>query len=314
MPTGSGISGQLMLAEESTWGTAVTVTRAYELLSESIDYELARVESEGIRSGQRVIRSDDWTTGTRRVSGSVELELTTKNMALLFKHAMGSVVTSGAGPYTHTCTPGDLTGKGLTIQVGRPSSDGTVQPFTFNGAKVSGWELGFGLDETTRLTLNVVGKDQSTGTSLAVASYTASNDLLAFTHGAITVADSAIKVKSGSVKGENPMNTDRIFLGESTVNEPIENGRRDYTFDFTAEFESLAALNRVVNGTEAAVSLSFTRSGSSVTVTGNVRFDKGMPSLGGFEMLEQPLSGRFVATGADSTAITVAVVSTEAAP
>lgn len=314
MATGAGIAGQLGLAAESTWGTPVTVTRFYELISESISYEIARIESEGIRSEQRVIRSDDWTPGTKRVSGSVELELSTKNMALVFVHALGGLSTSGAGPYTHTITPATLTGKGLTVQVGRPSSDGTVQPFTFDGVKITAWELAFELDQIVKLTLELVGQDQTTGTALATASYTASNSLLAFTHGAITVGGSAVKVKSGTIRGENPLNLDRVFLGDTTINEPIENGRREYTFDLACEFESLTALNRIVNGTEAALSVAFTRSTDSITVTGNLRFDEGMPALEGFDVLEQPLSGKFVATAADSTAITVAVVSGEATP
>lgn len=313
MPAG-GLHGQLGLAEETTWGTAVVVSRFYELLGESIAYDLARVESDGIRSGQRVMRSDDWTTGSKRVAGSIDLELTTKNMALLFKHALGSVATSGVGPYTHTITPGDLTGKGLTVQVGRPSSNGTVNPFTFNGAKVAGWELSFALDETTKLTLDVVGRDQTTATALAVASYTASNNLLAFTHGSLTVAGAAISVKSGTVAGENPLNTDRIFVGSNIVSEPLESGRRGYTFDLDAEFESLDALNRIINGTEASLSLAFTRGADSVTVSGNVRFDEGMPELDDMDLLDLPLSGKFVATGADSTAITVTVQSSEATP
>lgn len=314
MATGAGIAGQLGLKEEVTWGTAVTVDRFYELNSESIGYDIARIESEGIRSEQRVIRSDDWTPGTKRVAGTIELELATKNMALLFKHAMGGLATTGAGPYTHTLTPASLTGKGLTVQVGRPSSDGTVQPFTFNGTKITAWELGFELDKIASLSLDVVGKDQVTATGLATASYTSSNNLLAFTHGAITVAGSAIKVKSGSVRGENPLNTDRLFLGDTTISEPLENGRREYSFDLACEFESLTALNRIVNGTEAALSLAFTRGADSITITGNLRFDEGMPNLDGFDVLEQPLSGKFVATGADSTAITVAIISGEATP
>lgn len=314
MANDAGLFGQLGIAEEVTWGTAVTPTRFYELLSESLAAEYARVQSEGIRSGQRVLRSDDWTTGIQRVSGSVELELTTRNMALLFKHAMGAVNTTGSGPYTHTCTPGDLTGKGLTVQVGRPGTAGTVHPFTINGAKVEAWELGFELDETTKLTLDLVGKTETTATALATASYTSSNDVYAFTHGSISLGGSVAKVKSGTVRGENPMNTDRIFLGDSSINQPIENARREYTFDLTAEFENLTAYQRVVNATEASMSLAFTRGTSSVTVTGNVRFDEATPELSGFDLLEQPLSGMFVATGADSTAISVVIVSGESTP
>ncbi|HVV37585.1 MAG TPA: phage tail tube protein [Acidimicrobiales bacterium] len=314
MATGSGISGQLGVAEESTWGTAVTVTRFYELLDENIDLDIARIESEGIRSGQRVLRSDDWVGGTKRVTGPITLELATKNIALLFKHALGSVVTTGAGPYTHTISPGDLTGKGLTVQAGRPSDDGTVQPFTWNGVKILDWELSFEVNKHVKLVFTVVAKDQTTATALASASYTSGLQLLSFVHGAITIGGSAAKVKSGSIKGVNAFNLDRIFTGDSTISEPLENGRRQYSFDLKCEFESLTALNRIVNGTEAALSLAFTRGSDSVTVAGNIRSDKGMPNLANMDVLEQPLSGKFVATAADSTALTVTVVSGESTP
>lgn len=309
-----GFNGQLGLKAETVYGTPVVVDRFYELLGESIEADYARVESEGIRSGQRHIRTDDWTTGVNRVSGDIDLELTTKNMALLFKHGMGAVNTSGAGPYTHVITPGDMTGLGLTVQVGRPSSDGTVQPFTVAGAKIPGWEVSFDLDQTTRFKPSIIGKSITTATGLATASYTSSNNLLAFTHGALTLGGSAVKVRSGSVKYETPLNTDRAFLGDTTISEPLENGRREATFSLECEFESLTVYNRIVNGTEAALSLAFTRSTDSVTVAGNVRCDGGNPTLSSLDLLGITLTGKFVATAADSTAVTVTVVSSEATP
>lgn len=315
MPIGSGISGQLGLKAETTYGTAVTVDRFYELRSESFELDIPRIESEAVRADQRMIRSDDWTTGVNRVTGGFEVDLTTKNMALLFSHAVGTIAApTGTNPYTHVVTPGSLTGKSLTVQVGRPSSDGTVQPFTFAGTKIADWELAFGLDKLTSLALSTVSKSVTTGTALATASYTSSNDLLAFTHGALTVGGSALKVKSGSVKGTNPMNTDRAFLGDSTINEPLENGRRDYSFDLTTEFDGLTAYNRFVDGTEADLSLSFTRGSYSVKVAGNARFDAGNPNLSGMDVLELPVTGKFVATGADSTGLTITIVSAEATP
>lgn len=310
-----GFNGQFGLKAESTYGTAVVVDRFYELLNEEIDFDPTRVESEGIRSGQRHIRSDDWTTGVGRVSGGLDLELATKNMALLFKHLLGTVNTSGAGPYTHVITPGDKTGLGLTMQSGRPGSGGTVHPYTWAGCKLTGGELTFEVDKIAKLHLDVLGKSQTTATGLASASYTASNNVLAYSHGALTVAAAAIKAKSGSIKWDIPMADDRIFVGDTTINEPLENGRREASFSLDCEFEDLTAYNRIVNGTEAALSLAFTRSSDSITVAGNVRFDPpGTPALNGMDLLSLTLTGKFVATAADSTAMTVTVVSSEATP
>lgn len=311
--TGSGISGQLGLAAESVWGTAVTVTRFLELISENIQLEVERTESAGIRSGQRVIRSDDWIAGTRKVSGPMEFELSTRNMALLFEHALGTV-TSMAGPTPGTLSPADLTGKGLTVQVGRPDVAGTVIPYTFNGGKVASWELSASVGEVATLTLDMVFKDQTTATALASASYTSGLGLFTFVHGAVTIGGSTVPVRDISVSGDNALKVERLYVGGSLISEPLENGRREYAFEIEADHSGTVLPGRIESGAEAALVLTFTSGGSIVKLTTNARFDEGFSNLSGMEILSQPLSGKLVATGADSTALLVHVTSGETAP
>lgn len=315
MATGSSISAQLGLKAESTWGTAVVVDRFYELISESLDYDVERLESEAIRASTRVQRSDDWTAGSKTVSGNIELDLSTKNWALLFGHMLGTTVTTGTGPYTHTITPGDLTGKGLTIQVGRPSTDGTVQPFTFNGCKIAGWELSSEVGGLGRVSLDVVGKDMTTATSLATASYTASNSLLSFVHGAVSLAGSSAKVRSMTISGDNALEAERFFIGQDTTSEPLEAGYRQYTGTLEMDFESLTAYDRFRNGTEGAFSAVFTRSTDSITIAGNVRFDgPSTPNVDGQGILGISMPIKFLGSSTDASALTVTVVSGEATP
>ena len=311
--TGSGISGQLGLAAESVWGTAVTVTRFLELISENIQLEVERTESAGIRSGQRVIRSDDWIAGNRKVSGPMEFELSTRNMALLFEHALGTV-TSMAGPTPGTLSPADLTGKGLTVQVGRPDVAGTVIPYTFNGGKVASWELSASVGEVATLTLDMVFKDQTTATALASASYTSGLGLFTFVHGAVTIGGSTVPVRDISVSGDNALKVERLYVGGSLISEPLENGRREYAFEIEADHSGTVLPGRIESGAEAALVLTFTSGGSIVKLTTNARFDEGFSNLSGMEILSQPLSGKLVATGADSTALLVHVTSGETAP
>lgn len=316
MSTGSGIAGQFGLAEESTYGTAVTVTRFYELLSEGIDEDIGRIQSNGIRSEQRVIRSEDWTTGAEAYKGPVELELQTKNIALLGKHMFGTVVTAGAGPYTHTLTPGDLTGKSLTMQVGRPDTSGTVRPFTFAGCKIAGWELSCepGEDKPASLKLDVLAKSRTTATALATASYTSSNQIFAWTHASLTIAAAGVQCRGITLKGTNPMRDDRYALGQTTIDQPIENAWRDYTGTIKLDFDSLTHYNRFANGTEAAVVLSFVRSTDSIVFTMNCRFDKGTPALGDRDLLGVELDFKCVGPTTDASAITCVITSSESTP
>lgn len=314
MATASGLSGQLGMKAESAWGTAVTVDRFYEILSENIQAEPDHVESEGIRSEQRVLPSDDWVLGVKKVGGPVEFELSTLNAKLLFEHALGTYTGGTIG----TITPSNLTGKGLTVQVGRPdvgpNNVGTVIPYTFNGGKVKSWELACAVGDIAKLTLDMVFKDQTTATALASASYTSGLGLFAFVHGALTIAGSSVPVRSVTLKGDNGLADERFFVGGTSISEPLEKQLREYTFDLELDHSGTVLPGRITSGSEAAMVLTFTSGGSIIAITTNARFDSAFANLAGRDILEQPLSGKLIATGADSTALTMVITSSETSP
>lgn len=147
MPIRSGLALQLGTAEETVYGTPVTVNKFHPIRSESITNDVGRNESEGIVSGQRVITSDQWYQGKKNPTGDAALEVETKNFGRWFKHAMGGVATTQPDAansptvYKHTFTPGDLP-TSLTVQVGKPDvSTGTVNPFTYHGVTIASWKL-----------------------------------------------------------------------------------------------------------------------------------------------------------------------------
>lgn len=128
----SGLGASVGYASETVYGQPVTVTRFHPLVEESIANENERLESDGIIAGARVLRSEQWKPGNITVGGDLGFELFEQGMGVLFEHMLGSVTSSTTGGVaTHTFTPGDLTSKSLTIQVGRPTVTGTVIPFTY---------------------------------------------------------------------------------------------------------------------------------------------------------------------------------------
>jgi hypothetical protein len=153
----TGIDAQIGYALETTVGTPETVTAFLPLVSETLGQELARLESAGIIAGRRVLASQQWNGGDITVSGSVQHELYNRGLGKLFTAMFGAVTTTGAGPYTHTFTPGDLTGDALTVQVGRPAVNNTTFPFTYAGMKVSSWEIACAAGEIATLGMDLVG-------------------------------------------------------------------------------------------------------------------------------------------------------------
>lgn len=179
----TGLAAQIGYATEVTVGTPATVTAFLPLISESLTQDRTRLESTGIIAGRRVLTSDQYNGGDVTVSGSVQHELYNRGLGKIFTAMFGTVVTTGAGPYTHTFTPGDLTGDALTIQVGRPATNGTTFPFTYAGMKVSSWEIACAAGEIATLGLDLVGQREfavrtvtdgvTTNASTAITSATA---------------------------------------------------------------------------------------------------------------------------------------------
>lgn len=159
----SGLASQIGFVTESTAGVAKTPTLFLPFVDEGIELEKERLESEGIYAGRRTLDSDAWNGGNNTVSGDVGLELTNRGLGVLFKHCFGGVATTGAGPYTHTFTPGDLSGVSFTTQVGVPGVGGTVHPKTASGCKVASWELACSAGEIATFGMSVIGQKLQLG-------------------------------------------------------------------------------------------------------------------------------------------------------
>jgi hypothetical protein len=246
----SGIAGQIGGKAEVTYGTPVTVDRFWEFRRETINDDNTPIFANQIGLGrfQSSARVKPNYKGSR---GQVELVVLNKGFGLLLEMAIGQNTITGAGANkTHTIIPdaNGLQGKMLTIQKGVPGVDGTVRALTYEGGKVTSWELKSGLDQPLVLVLDLDFQNVLTATALATASYPATQEMFVYTEGAITLGGVAQSIKSFSVKGNNNLNTDRRFLGGSK-SEPVANGFATITGNLEAEFEDLTRYNAWKAGT-----------------------------------------------------------------
>lgn len=310
----SGLNAQLGFVAESTYGTAVTVTKFTELVSESLQRTIERIESRGLRAGRRTLLSSQWAPGKISVAGDIELELSNVGQGLLWLHAMGASGTTGAGPYVHTYTPADMQTLFMTVQVGKPFIGGTVQAMTYTGMKIAGWELSASAGEIAMVTFHMLGQNESTAVALATATYPASYAPMTFVHGVLSLGGTPTDVRDVTITADNGLADDRFFIRASGLRAlPIESNLRSFTWSATLDWANLTDYNRFVLGTEAALTLTFTNGANIFQVVGNVRTDGSTPTVGGPDILALPLSGRFVASGAtDDTALKIIRTTTEA--
>src|SRR5687768_17954293 len=103
MPGGS--DAQVGFKTETTPGTGVVVDKFMPFVSESIKQNIEWLDSKTLAARHTLKATKSGTAG---VEGGITTELANTSLATILKHMFGTVVTTGAGPYTHTYTPGDL--------------------------------------------------------------------------------------------------------------------------------------------------------------------------------------------------------------
>lgn len=345
MAIGSGLCTQFGYAAESTVGTGVTVTKFAKVNSVGGDgLGKMTLQDEGMGACAQFITADRRVVVARQATRQVELNVVHKGMGLLVKQMLGSTATAAAiaasTAYRQIHTPGDSTGKALTVQFGMAeSTTGTVRPFTYNGCKVASWELGCSRNDFLKMALTLDAWDEVTGTALAAASFPTSTENFHFkqlvpkiggtaslSSGLVSIAGGTVLkgVSSVSLKGTNPLANDRFNAGGAGVkSEQLENGYRNYTGDLGMEFADRTQLYDVYSA-DTTTALEFTWLGSTDAGSGNLvkfsviypfaKFDKASPSVGGPDLVDGGAS--FTAYGDPAgtlPAMQIEIISTDTA-
>lgn len=258
MVTATGLDAQLGVALETTVGTPVTVTKFLEFNSEGFEFDPSFIEPEGLRAGVKYKRGARLVQSRKQVTGSLELNHATRTMGTLWKAALGSSVTTPTlvlgSAYKQVHQTGDLLGKSLTVQVGRPEpvSPYTTRAHTYAGCKVTDWEFSVSDNEVAKMSLSFDGFDESTATALATASYVTSEEFnfsqcTALSLGGTVSGTTELSVSGGtavtsvvrsiSFKGNNALATERYGLGNAGLKkEQLENGIPTITGTLEAEY------------------------------------------------------------------------------
>lgn len=318
MATGTGIDRQIGYVAESSYGVGATVSRFLPAISETMTKDIGSMESAGQVSGQKMLRSCQWTQGYSTISGDIQHELHQQSIGLLLRTAFGTVTTSGTvAPYTHTFFPADKT-TSLTVQVGRPTTYGTVIPFTYTGAKIQSWEIGISPGEIVTWGMSVVAQDETMGTALATASY--ATDCTPWNAKDVTVKvdGTIVPAKGLTFAGANNMTTDRRFIGSTVIAEPLQGAYTDYTGSLDVEFGNPSSLgtllyNKFLTGGTAAVTATLASGTLSGTITANVRFTGTTPTTSDSGIVMHNLPFKCFASGTlDSSAIQVVLQNNDA--
>lgn len=319
--------GYAGFADEVSYATGVAVAKFSEFTKESVAGKYERIESNALRSGANVDRADRFVPNPKGATGDFETEVINQGYAFWLKHMLGTVVKTGASaPFTHTGTVGTLKGKSFTAQFNRVDANGNDNIFTYEGGKVTAWELSNATDGLLMCSLSMDFAKETIGAGAGVyakqtVTYPTNGVLLSFVNATITVAGSAFDITSASVKGENGLKTDRYGLrtAGTTKNEPLEAEKRNFSATLAAEFQSVAHAQRVASATAAGalavVSLKWQTPDAAHTVQVDLpalRFDEGAINIDGPNILTQTITAKALAPAAGGSPVTITVVTPDA--
>ena len=268
---------QMGAKAESVFGTPVTVDRFFEYNGDAVPFKpiAGRTEGSPLRLPSRARRQARVVPYMKNVEGTLPLDVMTKDFSFWLQFMGGSVVTAGAGPYTHTLTEGTSSasiGKSFTAQVNMPFHPaGTNQSLTISGGKVPKWKISAAVDEMVTCELDIWAASMTTGTALATAVYTASAANFAWVHGVATIGGSAIDLISFDVEVDQGYNLDRRQIrGNAAAKEPTP-GPLEISWSAEADFDSLTQWNRVhataVASLSAQIILTATNGADLLTLT-----------------------------------------------
>lgn len=274
---GSGILTQFYgPVTESTYGVVPSLTGSHFYAikgGESLKGKKVTAQGEGIFSGalhpqaaRRVL------SGWDPAGGSVPLELPTRNLQQWLFPMFGSygqtasalTEDSSTGAYKAIHAPGALQSHSFSLQKGVTTADGTTEPLTYGGCKISEWELSVAKHGIAQLGLTVVARNELAGSGNSdplngsvpsLVSYSKpiggvfhwaqaslyTGGTCSTTSGVTSVSSPTLagNIKTISVKYTTPLDLDRYFLGQAGfMSEPVDNGLRTIAVSFEVEWLS----------------------------------------------------------------------------
>lgn len=170
----SGLGAQWCAIDEVTYGVAPALTGAvfYACDNDSLQLKKTTKPGSGIFAGSLAPRGARRRATEYMVQGALPMDLPMRQMNPWLRRMFGSYGQAGAtltqdlttGAYSATHSLGDLTGHSFVLQAGKPTVDGTTEPFTYVGCKVQAWEISCAKGEIAKLNLTIEGRNSLNGT------------------------------------------------------------------------------------------------------------------------------------------------------
>ncbi len=288
MPQVSGSKIAVVGFDETTYNTEPASPQGRTLYVNSLNLGMSMglTESKALGSGSRAQQKPG--QGNRAVAGSAAVEMAPGTMGWWLKHALGGYSSSGAGPYTHSFSIGDLPAGMLVERDWGSAMSGVGRFARFSGVKVGSAEFQFEQEQVQLLTMELLGADET----LQSAALVDADGVDDFGHSAfygrhlyLAEGGSPIAIATSvKVKIDNQLDADNYCIrpkadtGSHGVRRSITEGQAVVTGEIQVLFESMALYNKAINGTESSLEIELI-AGAGDGTAGNETFTLTIPKL-----------------------------------
>jgi len=275
MPQAIGAKAQIIYQAETTFKTDPTTPDAKLLYFVSEDFKFSRnlIDSAVIRGTRDAARP---VLGNYEVAGSIKTELQAYIGTLLLA-TLGSVTTTGTGPYVHTIKVGNSL-PSLVIEKGFTDIG---QYIKFNGCKVNRMSLAVRPEGFQEITFEFMGAKQtsdttsfdSTPTDLGKVSFTGF-DIAEVTEGGTAIAN----ITEVDIAIENNLDGSIYVIGGQGERRYLPEGIVKVSGIIKALFEDNSLLNKALGSTETSLKVIY-KLGTGDGSTGNEYLEIFIPEL-----------------------------------
>lgn len=309
MAQAKGALGYIAYVPEVTWGTTPGTPAMIQLKAATYGETLGMEIDEHISNSINSRRSVEIVRGgNKHIKGSVPIEFAALGLATVLKHALGPVVTTGAGPYTHTIKRGALAA-GMTIEKGFTD---IAQYFVFTGCKPEKLAGSVSPAGMFTGTLDFIGANMTaSGTTLDASLTTSTHTPFMEWEAVATEGGSAATVLAFDFEITNKL--DEVLAVGQRGPAAVTEGMGECTGNVTMMFENLTAFNKFLNETASELKIIFTNGANTLEFYfPEVRYiGDAVPKIANSQGVVVPLKFRAIYDTTELTDVKIVFVNTE---
>lgn len=259
------------LAPEASYAsTGAFHTNAIRIIDTSLGSVQQRDGRSHLTTSDGAVRKGFFDT-FKECGGNLTTPVYFEGSTMLLKALVGSITTTGSGPYQHVLKSSTTDLDSFTLGLSRGSDANGFE--TFTGCKIASGTLSLNAGEEMQLSLDIIAQDSATRTTAPVPTYnTTQRQIFHYlVSNTLFFNGQSYNVRSFELTVENSLER-RNVLGSKLTLSPDVTDFRTITISVELDAVDNSLYNAMLNGTESAMDIIMTDddgSGNSMTIKFN---------------------------------------------